>query len=149
MKKKRLRTLPQWLFFLFIRPIFPLLQWFGHVSGLFVHAKTIEPPYNRQPFLIGRLSNTKSLDELISHLKQAGFFFERLAYKDPGQVLSMRRLCDTYNDRQFHIRIFSDGEVRGHYEYTPEDHPIAHMQEALFEPHTEQFRKWLSPFLAP
>ena len=31
-------------------------------------------------------------------------------------------------DWQYHIRIFCDGEVRGHYEMTPEDHSFTHMK---------------------
>jgi hypothetical protein len=29
---------------------------------------------------------------------------------------------------QYHIRVFEDGEIRGHFEYTPECYPILHMK---------------------
>ena len=39
--------------------------------------------------------------------------------------------------------MFKDGEIRGHYEETPEDHPIAHFEEKVFGPRTEKFKEWL------
>lgn len=143
------RTLRQFLFFLFVRPMFPFLQWVGRASGLFVRAKTVEGPHLRQPYLLGQLQNDTPPEALQEHLEKEGFCVERIAYTDPGQILSMRRLCDAYKDRQYHVRVFDDGEVRGHYEYTPEDRPWSHMQEALFEPKTEVFRTWLKAFVSP
>jgi hypothetical protein len=85
--------------------------------------------------------------EVISHLKQNGFFFNRIAYPDPGQILSMRRLDDAHPCFQYHLRLFVDGELRGHYEYTPEDRPLAHMNEDVREARTEEFLKVVASLL--
>lgn len=131
-----------------IRPFFPFLQWLGKKSGFFIGAKTLEDPHLRQPYRIGQIQKGVGLEEIQQHLARNGFFLERVAYPDPGQTLSMRRLSDEHPDRQYHLRVFSDGEVRGHYEYTPEDHPIQHLNEALFEKREEDFKGFLGKLLS-
>lgn len=140
---QRTRTLVQLLFRIFIRPIFPALQWLGRVTGVAREAKTVEGPHRRQPYLIGHLAPGESAESVRVRLLTQGFELHPIAYPDPGQVLSMRRLHDTHPDQQFHLRVFEDGEVKGHLEYTPEDRPLAHMDETLFEEHNSEFRAWL------
>lgn len=145
---RNVRTLPQLLFLVFVRPVFPALQWLGRASGLFTEAKTVEGPYRRQPYLIGHLKAGVGPHEVAARLSTCGFFLERIAYPDPGQTLSMRRLDDERPDEQYHLRIFADGEVRGHQEYTPEDHPVKHIQETLFAERNALFTDWLGDLLA-
>src|SRR3989344_3676516 len=79
----------------------------------------------RQKYHIGYLKPGKTLEELKNHLHDEwGFGNHFVAWSDDSQVLSWRKLADFYH--QYHLRIFSDGEIRGHFEYTPEGHPIAH-----------------------
>jgi hypothetical protein len=33
--------------------------------------------------------------------------------------------------------------VRGHYEYTPEDHPRKHLREDILEKRPERFAEWI------
>ena len=40
-----------------------------------------------------------------------------------------------------------DGEIRGHFEFTPEAHPIAHFQEKGEKACTEDFLKFLGDFV--
>lgn len=141
------RTVRQFIFAIVVQPIFPFLQWLGRVSGIFTEAKTVEGPHRRQPFRIGVLTSLISLPEVEKHLTQQGFVKNPIAYPDPGQLLSMRRLDDASPDTQFHIRIFRDAEVRGHYEFTPEDHPFAHLNETLFEARTADFHRWMGDYL--
>jgi hypothetical protein len=144
---RNIRTLPQLLFRIFIRPVFPFGQWLFRVSGLVREAKSVEGAYRRQPYLIGVLKDPSDVKSVETQLGTHGFFPNRVAFIESGQVLSMRRLADDHADRQYHIRVFSDGEVRGHYEYTPEDRPFAHLNEELYEPRKEAFLPWLGNLL--
>lgn len=136
---RNLRTLPQLLVRIFVLPVFPFLQWLGRVSGLAKEAKTVEGLYRRQPYLLGTLVKEISVERAKDILISRGFFLHRMAYPDPGQAYSLRRLDDVHPDFQYHLRIFKDGEVRGHYEYTPEDHPIDHLNEVIHREEKEQF----------
>lgn len=141
---KNARTVAQILFRVFVRPAFPLGQWLAIRFGAVKGPPVVEGSYKRQRFLVGILRPGVTVAAVRATLLQRGFFMNRVAYIDPGQVLSMRRLDDKYSDRQYHVRVFEDGEVRGHYEFTPEDHPIAHLKETLFEARADMFREWLA-----
>lgn len=144
---RNIRTLAQFCFLIFVRPVFPALQWVAKVTGIATEAKTVEGPHRRQPYVIGFLQDSVTLEQVVETLQAHGFHPERLAYPDPGQALSMRRLHDDYPYQQYHVRTFTDGEVRGHLEFTPEDRPLAHMEEVLFEETNEKFRAWLGTLL--
>lgn len=96
----------------------------------------------RQPYLLGWLAPGTTLEDLKNYLSthwQFGNHF--IAWQDEGQVLSWRRL-DGF-EKQYHLRVFCDGEIRGHYEYTPEAHPILHFREKGEESRKEDFVKFL------
>lgn len=135
---KNIRTIPQLLVRIFIRPLFPFLQ------GALISSGMMVPP-DRQPFLLGKLSVSK--EGGVAYLKTQGFFDNRIAWPDPGQTVSMRRLCDEKNGWQYHIRFFEDGEIRGHYERTPEDFPWQHLKGKGLEDRKEKFLEWISPIL--
>jgi hypothetical protein len=144
---QNLRTPQQALVRIFVRPLFPFVQWFALATRLNKGPKSVEGSYRRQPYLLGRLKGGVSPDEAKARLQSQGFYINRIAYIDPGQVLSMRRLDEDNPVMQYHIRIFDDGEVRGHYEYTPEDRPFKHMDEAILEKRPEIFRSWVAPLV--
>src|ERR1051326_4795665 len=99
----------------------------------------------RQDFLFGRFTPGYTPAQLEKFLTDEGFEPSILAWRDRGEVLSMRKV-----DRdlfQYHIRLFSDGELRGHYEYSSEGNPWAHVTEKCFEPRREYFERLLGPFL--
>lgn len=48
---------------------------------------------------------------------------------------------------QYHIRLFEDREVRGHYEYSSEGNPFAHVNESTFEKRTNYFKELLNGFI--
>lgn len=82
----------------------------------------------RQDFLVGIVAPGRSVKEVIAHLvDNHGYGNHFVAWKDDGQVASLRKSADFRF--QYHIRIFDDGEVRGHYEYTPEYRPWRHLRE--------------------
>jgi hypothetical protein len=79
----------------------------------------------RQPYVLGYLAPGRNVDDFLVHLETQGFGNHFVAWEDDDQVISVRRL-DGFR-YQYHLRVFKDGEVRGHYEFTPEAHPIRHL----------------------
>ncbi len=100
---------------------------------------------SRQKYILGHLASNFNKETLTQFLLAQDFEFDVIAYKDPGQILGMRRLDTPLY--QFHIRLFSDGEIRGHYEYSPEAKPIAHSFEKGIEPRTDYFKRILGEIL--
>ena len=92
----------------------------------------------RQEFLVGTLHPSRSARDFSWFLVEQGFGNHFVAWKDAGELVSLRRTIGF--ERQYHIRIFKDGEVRGHYEFTPECHPFLHMVRVGFEDRTDEFR---------
>lgn len=100
----------------------------------------------RQRFHLGWLAPGKTLAGLEKHLHEKwGFGNHFIAWVDNGQVLSWRKLIDF--DHQYHIRVFKDGEIRGHFEYTPESKPLAHFKEVDEESRISDFNKFLSGYI--
>jgi hypothetical protein len=108
--------------------------------------KIIHHDDERQRYHIGWLAPGKTLEDLKLHLhKEWGFGNHFVAWIDKGQVLSWRKLVD-FND-QYHLRVFEDGEIRGHFEYTPEGHPLDHLTERGEREAKEEFLKFLGDFV--
>lgn len=101
----------------------------------------------RQDFLIGTIHPSRSTQDLVSYLVTQGFGNHFVAWKDTDELVSLRR-PDGFR-YQYHVRIFTDGEVRGHYEYTPEYRPIQHLQQTGFEGRSEEFRALLQDWVLP
>lgn len=101
--------------------------------------------HHRQDFLIGRLISRKSADDLKSHLAKHGFERAIIALKDPGEILDMRQMDG--KEFQYHIRLFDNGEIRAHYEYAPEAHPITHCFNVCQEARKKHFKKLLNGYL--
>ena len=100
----------------------------------------------RQKYHIGYLAPGKTLQELEKHLHENwGFGNHFIAWVDSGQVLSWRKLVDF--DHQYHLRVFEEGEIRGHFEYTPESKPVKHFVETDEEARIEDFEKFIGEFL--
>jgi hypothetical protein len=100
----------------------------------------------RQKYHIGWLAPGRTLEELKKHLHdQWGFGNHFIAWIDEDQVLSWRKLMD-FQD-QYHLRVYKDGEICGHFEYTPEAHPIEHMEEKGESFHRGEFLKFLGDFV--
>lgn len=120
----------------FLYPIFPRLQ---KPFAVFHNSE-------RQQFHLGWLVQGKTLQDLEHHLHNVwGFGNHFVAWEDTGQVLSWRKLVDF--EHQYHIRVFADGEIRGHYEYTPEGRPLKHFEEVDEEARIVQFKKFLGDFV--
>jgi hypothetical protein len=114
------------MFLKLLRPLFPFLE------RLFRPLRTDA----RQEFLLGTLPGEVTAVELQHRLTQYGFEPMLFAWVDDGQILSLRKRD---GDFQYHLRIFNDGEVRGHYEYAPEVAPIKHLRRIAREAKTKDF----------
>ncbi len=99
----------------------------------------------RQPFRLGTLAPGRSADDFVSFLISKGYGNHFIAWKDKGEVIGLRRVENFFY--QYHIRLFEDGEVRGHYEYTPESYPILHLQEIGMEDRTLEFRELMKGWI--
>ncbi len=101
---------------------------------------------NRQPYLLGWLAPGRNLEELKRHLSgEWGFGNHFVAWVDDGQVLSWRKLVSF--EKQYHLRVFNDGEIRGHFEWTPEARPIDHFRSFEEEERKEDFLNFLGDFI--
>ena len=119
----------------FLYPIFPHLK--GSLS--YFHEA------GRQRYHLGWLAPGKTLEDLKAHLAKQGFGNHFVAWDDSGQILSWRRL-DGF-DWQYHFRVFDDGEVRGHYERTPEAAPIDHFAEVGEQDRSKEFFAFFGEFV--
>ena len=100
----------------------------------------------RQRYHLGWLAPHKTLAELKKHLHDKwGFGNHFIAWIDEDQVLSWRKLTD-FED-QYHLRVYKDGEIRGHYEFTPEAKPFEHLEEVGEGDKTKDFLKFLGDFV--
>ncbi|MFZ2204965.1 MAG: hypothetical protein WAV23_00020 [Minisyncoccia bacterium] len=119
---------------------FPFFHKNFHKFYVFFHGK------ERQRYHIGWLAPGKTLDELKKHLQEKWNFGNNfVAWVDLGQVLSWRKLESFH--RQHHVRVFEDGEIRGHYEFTPESHPLDHFLEKGELERKDDFLKFLGSFV--
>ncbi len=91
----------------------------------------------RQNFLIGKIAPHLSIKEFVSFLVEHGYGNHFVAWEDEGEVVSLRYVKDFVH--QYHMRVFEDGEVRGHYEYTPESHPFLHLNDVHMEDYRGEF----------
>jgi len=87
------------------------------------------------------------VEDFVEYLGTQGFFNHFIAWRDSGEIVSVRRPVSF--EWQYHLRIFADGEVRGHYEYTPESHPVWHMREVGQEERREEFLEFLGDWIVP
>jgi hypothetical protein len=101
----------------------------------------------RQNFVLGHLAPGVKLDDFLHYIETQQFGNHFVAWTDDDQVISLRRL-DGFK-YQYHLRVFQDGEVRGHYEYTPEAHPKWHLQEVGFEERRGDFLRFLGDWIIP
>ena len=100
----------------------------------------------RQRYHIGWLAPGKTLEGLKKHLHEKwGFGNHFIAWIDEDQVLSWRKLTD-FQD-QYHLRVYKDGEICGHFEFTPEAHPLEHMEEVGEKNTKADFLKFLGEFV--
>lgn len=99
----------------------------------------------RQDFLLGTLDPGRSVRDFVSFLIAHGFGNHFIAWKEEDELVSLRRAVGFTH--QYHIRIFTDGEVRCHFEYTPECHPLLHLREIGIEDRTNEFKNLVQDWI--
>lgn len=107
-------------FWKILEPLFPTIRDTWVFFGFVKHDK-------RQPYHLGWLKKNQNHQALKKFLKDNDFNYIYISWVDPDEVINMRKVVNT--TKQYHVRLFSDGEIRGHYEFTPESHPIKHLLE--------------------
>ena len=101
----------------------------------------------KQNYLIGIINPDRDVESFILYLESIGFLNHFISLKDDGEIISVRKAIDF--EHQYHLRVFEGGEIRGHYEYTPESHPKRHMEKMGQEPRREDFLKFLGDWIIP
>lgn len=137
-----------WFWVVYSR-FYPILRTVTHRLGIGrIFIEFFEPGHSgRQEFLLGTLHPERSARDFSLFLVTRGFGNHFIAWEDAGELVSLRR-TDGF-EHQYHLRIFTDGEVRCHYEYTPECHPFLHMVRIGFEDRTSEFKDLLSEWIVP
>ena len=128
--------------------------WFWHLLTPYHHlirdavvALHIYKYDGRQDFLIGKVAPGLSVEDVILYLISKGYGNHFVAWDDDGQVVSLRH-TPTFT-HQYHVRIFHDGEVRAHYELTPESYPFKHLKEVGMEARRDEFLSLLGDKIVP
>jgi hypothetical protein len=99
----------------------------------------------RQQYFFGALAPGLTVEGFLKHLESQNFGNHFVAWKDDDESFSLRR-PDGF-ERQYHVRIFKDGEVRGHYEFTPECYPIKHLKAIGQEERRADFLKFFGDWV--
>ncbi len=99
----------------------------------------------RDHYLLGSLHPEKELKDFVDHLINQGFGNHFVAWKETGEVIGLRK---THGFRyQYHVRVFKDGEVRCHFEYTPEYRPLQHLLNIGCEDRSHEFKTFLGEWV--
>ena len=128
----------KYLFWKAIAPIHPLVRDGLLKAGILHHE-------GRQDFKLGKLAEGRTLDDFLHYLHALGFGNHFIAWNDTDQIISLRKLVGF--EWQYHLRIFNDGEVRGHYEYTPECHPILHTMDGCKQERRDDFMNFVGDWV--
>ncbi len=126
------------LWFYIIYPVFPTIRDNLVKVGILRHSY-------RQEWHIGWLAPEKNPTEFLEYLKNQGFSNHFIAWIDLDETHSLRKL-DGFK-YQYHLRLFKDNEIRGHYEKTPEAYPLKHFNEDTFEPRLHDFKNVLGDWV--
>jgi hypothetical protein len=101
----------------------------------------------KQNYLLGHIAPGRSMEDFVQYLVERHIRNHFVALRDDDEVASLRRVVDF--EHQYHLRIFKNGEVRGHFEYTPESHPKWHMKKVGQEARRADFLEMLGDWIIP
>jgi hypothetical protein len=131
----------------FYTPLHPYLRDIAIATGIVSLEQKIARWGSRQNFLLGTIAPSETLESVVEHLIANGYGNHFVAWEDDGEVVSLRYVKDFRY--QYHLRIFEDGEIRGHYEYTTECYPIRHYYAVGLEDRREEFLSLLGEKIIP
>jgi len=126
-------------FWKLVYPIYPTMR------DTFVGLGVVS--HEADDYTIGWIAPGRALEDFLAYLYQQGFGNNFIAWVDKGELIGLRR-PDGF-EYQYHLRIFKDGEVRGHYENTPESYPIKHLAGHLVEEKRDDFLGFLGEWIVP
>ncbi len=130
----------KYLFWRIATPLHPLVRDILVRAGFLTHQ-------GRQPYLIGFVSPHLSVSLFIEKLISLGYGNHFVAWHDSEEIVSLR-MTDGFK-KQYHLRVFEDGAVHGHYEYTPEAHPFIHINQIGFEDKRDFFLAQFGDLIIP
>lgn len=136
-------TLPDWIKYSFWRiytPLHPFVRDVALTLGVVSHS-------GRQNYTIGKITSDQNIEAVVNFLISHGYGNHFIAWKDDQELISLRRVVGF--KYQYHLRIFEDGEIRGHYEYTPECHPLLHFKAIDQKDCRSEFLKLLGEKIIP
>ena len=127
--------------------IWPIIRWLyrPRLRQFYCWLVGLFSPRRRQEFLIGKLPEGVAHETFEKFLERQGFEDIPISWIDPGEKINVRKRVA--GERQYHVRLFNDGEIRGHLEYAPESRPLAHLMEWGFEPAREYLTDLYKNFL--
>jgi len=127
------------LIWFLLTPIWPYMRDFLTATNLIWHEK------GRQRYYLGWLKPGVTPGEFKMHMKTKGFGNHFIAWIDENEEFSVRRLDG--KSHQYHLRLFKDGNIRGHYEVTPEFDIYDHFWEKGMEARREEFLEFLGEWV--
>ena len=125
-----------------IYPIHPHVR-----DGLLAIGLNLFREKRRQRFVLGHMVPRKDIGEFLAHLERQGFGNHFIPCEDNGQIISLRRPAGF--EWQYRSMIFKDGEVRAHYEPTPECFPVRHLLARGQLPRREEFLNFCGDWITP
>ncbi len=88
------------------------------------------PFKGRQEFILTKIDpRILSKEEFAIRLINIGYQFNYFSFEDKDETMNLRKLyiSPNYKIRQYHIRLYNDGEVRAHDEISYEEDAVAHI----------------------
>lgn len=128
-------------------PVHPYLRNISMQLGLRASMFAPMETEGRQDYLLGKLDPNRTLSDFIRYLLSQGYGNHFVAWKDDGELVSLRKTNGF--KYQYHLRVFDDGEVRVHYEYTPEYRPLQHLIQIGFENRIAEFEELTKGWVVP
>lgn len=118
---------------------------FSKIENLVFGLGILKKDKGRQPYHVAWLAPGKSLEDLKFYLHtEWGFGDHFVSFNDKGEVLNWRKLLE--GEKQYHVRVYKDGEIRGHLEYMPEYRPMDHLEARGETEAKEEFLKFLGEY---
>lgn len=101
------------------------------------------PFKGRQDYVLTKIDpRTLTKEEFAKRLITIGYQFNYFSFQDKDELINLRKLyiSPKYQIRQYHIRLYADGEIRAHDELSYEEDAIGHVDSISMQeiPTTEK-----------
>ncbi len=128
----------KYFFWRLYTPLHPFIRDAALALGIVRHS-------GRQEFLLGYIAPGLDVRAFVAHCVERGYGNHFIAWREEGELVSLRRVRGF--QYQYHLRIYEDGDVRGHYELTPECHPVRHIKGIGIEDRRHEFYEDIGDWL--